>query len=142
MMYRSNWGTKKNQECIIAIDLYRDKFDELLHKTVLTSPESSVYSNSAQWERAFEETNVYCQWDPDKNINGNPINRAAIQIGLKGSALENLLAYGICRIQDMSPLVIKWREQRRQGNFNAKDLPTEKIYPISDKEIRKRLNMD
>ena len=24
MMYRSNWGTKKNQECVLAIDVYQD----------------------------------------------------------------------------------------------------------------------
>ncbi len=142
MMYRSNWGTKKNQECIIAIDVYREKFDELLRQAVLTLPESSLYSTSAQWERAFEETQVYCQWDSDKNINGNPISRAAVQIGIKGSALDGLIADGICRIEDMTPLVIKWREQRRQGRFNAKNLPTEKIYPIGDKGIRKRLDME
>lgn len=73
LMYRSNWGTRKNQECILAIDIYQSKFYEILQKAVLTSPDSASYTG-ARWEKAFDETTVYCQWDPDRNINGNAIN--------------------------------------------------------------------
>ena len=140
MMYRSNWGTKKNQECILALDIYRVKFNELLEKAVLTSPDSTSY-NGLQWEKAFNETTVYCQWDPDRSINGNAIHRAAIQIGLKGSTLRDFLDTGICHIEDLTSLVRKWNEQRKIGKLNSKNLPIEKIYPIEDKAIRKRLNM-
>ena len=140
MMYRSNWGTKKNQECILALDIYQEKFEELLQKAVLTSPDSSDYTGS-QWEKAFQETTVYCQWDPDRNINGNAIHRAAIQIGLKGSTLRDFLDTGIYQIEDMTPLVKKWNKKRKNGKLNSKNLPIEKIYPIKDKKIRNRLNM-
>ena len=140
LMYRSNWGTKKNQEYILALDIYQSKFNELLEKAVLTSPDSASYTG-AQWEKAFDETIVYCQWDPDRNINGNGVNRAAIQIGLKGNTLRDFLDTGICRIEDFTPLVKKWNEQRKNGKLNTKDLPIEKIYPVKDKVIRKRLNM-
>lgn len=141
MMYRSNWGTKKNQECILALDVHMEKFNELLREAVLTSPDSMIYKSSTQWEKEFEETTVYCQWDPDRNLNGNSINRAAIQIGLKGITLKEFLADGICRIEDLTPLVNKWNIQRKQGKLNSKSLPIEKIYPIKNDEIRKRLDM-
>lgn len=140
MMYRSNWGTKKNQECILALDIYQTKFEELLQKAVLTSPDSNNYTGS-QWEKAFQETTVCCQWDPDRNINGNAIHRAAIQIGLKGSTLRDFLDTGIYQIEDITPFVKKWNEQRKNGKLNSKNLPTEKIYPVKDKKIRSRLNM-
>lgn len=140
LMYRSNWGTKKNQECILAIDLYRSKFNEILQKAVLTSPDSESFSG-VQWEKAFDETTVYCQWDPDRNINGNAVNRAAIQIGLKGNTLRDFLDTGICRIEDLTPSVRKWNEQRINGKLNPKNLPTEKLYPINDKALRNRLDM-
>lgn len=140
LMYRSNWGTKKDQECILALDIYLSVFDMLLEKAVLTSPDSASYTG-AQWEKAFAETTVYCQWDPDRNINGNAIDRAAIQIGIKGSALRELLDKGICRIEDLTPLVRKWNGQRKNGKLSAKDLPSEKLYPVRDKVIRKRLAM-
>ncbi len=140
LMYRSNWGTKKNQECILAIDVYRSKFDEILQKAILTSPDSASYTGE-QWEKAFDETTVYCQWDPDRNINGNAVSRAAIQIGLKGNTLRDFLDTGICRIEDLTLSVRKQNEQRKNGKLNSKDLPTERIYPLNDKKIRNRLNM-
>lgn len=141
MMYRSNWGTKKNQECILALDIYQEKFNQLLKKAVLTSPDSMTY-DGLQWEKAFGETTVYCQWDPDRNINGDGIHRAAIQIGLKGDTLKDFLDTGICHIEDVTPLVKKWNEQRKIGKLNSKNLPVERVYPINDKVVRQRLNME
>lgn len=138
LMYRSNWGTKKNQEYILALDIYQSKFNELLEKAVLTSPDSAS-GDILKWRKNFSEATVYCQWDPDKNINGNAINRAAIQIGLKGNSLKDFLNTGICRIEDITPQVRKWNEQRKNGKL--KNFPTEKIYPITDNEIRSRLHM-
>ena len=37
MMYRSNWGTKVNQERILAIDILRDGFDEILENATLSN---------------------------------------------------------------------------------------------------------
>lgn len=141
MMYRSNWGTKKNQECILALDIYQEKFNQLLKKAVLTSPDSMAY-DGLQWEKAFGETTVYCQWDPDRNINGDGIHRAAIQIGLKGDTLKDFLDTSICHIEDVTPLVKKWNEQRKIGKLNSKNLPVERVYPINDKVVRQRLNME
>ncbi|MBO5033641.1 MAG: DUF4291 family protein [Lachnospiraceae bacterium] len=45
-MYRSNWGTKKNQECIFAIDIYPSEFDKMLKKAVLASPDSTSYTGT------------------------------------------------------------------------------------------------
>lgn len=141
MMYRSNWGAKKNQECILAIDIYREAFDEMLKRAVLTSPDSQSFSGS-EWEKAFDETTVYCQWDPDRSINGSAINRAAIQIGLKGITLRDFLDEGICRIEDLTPQVRKWNEQRKNNKLTTEKLPVEKIYPVDDIAVRKRLNMN
>jgi len=140
MMYRSNWGTKKNQEYILAMDIYQSKFNEILQQAVLTSPDAP-HDSGIQWERAFGETEVYCQWDPDRDINGNAIHRAAIQIGLKGNILRDFLDEGIFHIEDFTPLVRKWNGQRKNGKLNTRNLPAEKIYPVTDKTIRNRLNM-
>lgn len=39
MMHRSGWGTKKNQEWILALDIDRTVFDDFLKQAVLTSPQ-------------------------------------------------------------------------------------------------------
>jgi len=140
MMYRSNWGTKKNQEYILALDIYRKAFDCLLENAVLTSPDSSIYKEN-QWEKAFDETSVYCQWDNDRNINGNTINRFAIQIGIKENILKDFISSGIYKITDLTPSVRKWNEQRKSGKLNIKNIPAEKIYPIKNPEILRKLDM-
>lgn len=140
MMYRSNWGTKKNQDNILAIDIRRNVFDSFLERAILTSPDSDEFSGS-EWEKAFDDTKVYCQWDPDRNINGAPINRAAIQIGIKCNALRDFIDNGIIKIQDITPQVAKWNIQRKNNKLTPKELPVEKIYEITDKKIRNRLGM-
>lgn len=140
MMYRSNWGTKKNQENILALDIDQEKFRALLERAVLTSPDSVSY-NGDQWERAFDEATVYCQWDPDRGINGNALQRGAIQIGLKGNTLRDFLDTAICQIEDLTPQVRKWNEQRKRGALPAKSLPAERIFPVTDRAVRRRLSM-
>lgn len=141
MMERSNWGRKKNQECILAIDILREGFDGYLEQAVLTSNESKIFKTSKEWENSFRGTDVYCQWDPDRDLYGNATDRMAIQIGIKNKALQDYLEKNICDIIDISKDVYKWRNQLNNGKLNKKNLPKETIYIVSDK-IRKQLNMD
>ena len=141
MMYRSGWGTKKDQECILAIDVRRDFFDWLLTQAVLTSPDSKAFSGE-EWSDRLSKTCVYVQWDPDKGIKGTPIDRDAIQIGIKEEAVQKYLKEGICWITDITADVKKWNELRKNGRLSLKNLPAEKVYPVTDKAIRNRLNME
>lgn len=138
LMYRSNWGTKKNQEYILALDIYREAFDNLLERAVLTSPEEH---NSDSWEKDFKETTVYCQWDNDRSISGKALNRYAIQIGIKSDILKDFISSGIYKITDLTPSVKKWNEQRKSGKTDLKNFPAEKIYPVNNPDILKRLDM-
>ncbi len=138
LMYRSNWGTKKNQEYILALDIYREAFDSLLERAVLTSPEEH---NSDSWEKDFKETTVYCQWDNDRSISGKALNRYAIQIGIKSDILKDFISSGIYKITDLTPSVKKWNEQRKSGKTDLKNFPAEKIYPVNNQDILKKLDM-
>lgn len=139
LMHRSNWAAKKNQEYILSIDILRDTFDSFLEQAVLTTDESSIFKNYNSWEKAFNSTDVYCQWDPDRSLKGNPLNRGAIQLGIKNNAIDLFLA-SIYNITDMTKDVNKWREKLNYNKLTVKDLPKEKVYPVSD-YIKKRLNM-
>ena len=140
LMYRSNWGTKKNQECILAVDVHRDFFNRMLEKAILTSPDSMMFDGN-EWEKRFKNTDVYCQWDSDRSLNGTPINRYAIQIGIKGEAMRDFLDNGIYKIEDLTPTVRKWNERRKKRQLNINELPSERLYPVNDKKIRNRLDM-
>lgn len=141
MMERSRWGKNKNQEHILAIDILREGFDYYLENAVLTSNESSIFKSPKEWEDAFKKTDVYCQWDPDRDLYGNAANRMAIQIGIKNQALNNYLEKYIADIRDISKDVYKWKSDLNVGKLNKKALPKERIYPVSDK-IRVQLDME
>lgn len=142
MMYRSDWGRKEDQTSILAIDLYVDQFYELLQHAVLTSHKSSFYKTSDEWKIALNKTDVYCQWDPDKKINGENTNRAAIQLGIKGETLNKMLQNGIHHIEDITSFVQKCLIQREENIFNSVNLPVEKYFPVKNENVRQKLAME
>lgn len=133
IMERSHWGRKKNQERILAVDLLREGFDGLLEQAVLTSNESCVYKTAEEWEKAYEEADVYCQWDADKNVYGSSIDKMALQIGIKGRALNSFLDNYIVDLFDITPYVNKWKKKLDNYSLNEENLPKEKLYLVTDK---------
>jgi hypothetical protein len=83
MMYRSGWGMKEGQGRVLAIDILREGFDEILSKAVLSVFNSELYSSYDNWKHLLSVSEVRCQWDPDRDIYGNPISKRAIQLGLR-----------------------------------------------------------
>ncbi len=123
MMYRSQWGQAEGQEVILAIRLKRNFFDLLLAKAVPSAFDGSLFDTHDAWASAVAQSDVRLQWDPDHLPDGGKCERRAIQLGLRGSALE---AYGkreIVEIIDMSDFVA---EQRAR----ARDWKTELITPL------------
>ena len=128
MMYRSGWGTKKDQERILAVDIYRVFFEELLSKAVLSTYDIKVYSTHDNWRMHLSKSNVRCQFDPDRDIYGNPLDKRAIQLGIKGDMVEKYLTKGIYNITDMTNKVKEYREQINNDLFDIALLPVEIEY--------------
>src|ERR1700690_4462137 len=53
MMYRSGWGTKPNQEVILAVRIKRLAFDSILSQAVHASFAPEVYGDKAPWQTAL-----------------------------------------------------------------------------------------
>lgn len=140
MMYRSGWGTKDGQERTLAIEISREGFNEIISQAVLSKYEPDIYETTKEWKYKLKSSGVRCQWDPERNIHGNPIDRRAIQLGLRGIMLRKYVNEYIGKINDVSEKVSMWREQIKEGNFDISLLPKEEIYPVSD-EIKNRLGM-
>src|SRR3954462_3842177 len=87
MMYRSGWGTKEGQELTLAVRLRRDAFDEILRLAVHSSFTPEVYGSHEDWKRDVSRSDVRLQWDPDHAPSGGPVERRAIQLGLRGGTL-------------------------------------------------------
>jgi len=135
LMQRSNWAEKANQNYILAIRISREFWEELLNEGVLTNPDKLIYKNGQDWDKKFKNAKVHIQWDPERSLRGSKLEIRSIQVGVSRFLIEKYNEKGIIEISDLTPLVKKINNLRKQGKYKEakKLLPPEKIYdlPIS-----------
>ena len=127
MMYRSGWATQEGQEHILAVRLRRVFFDELLCAAVPSTFDEGRFETREQWQAAVQSSEVRLQWDPDHDPMGNPLQRRALQLGLRGGTLLRYATKELVSIEDVTPFVT---EQRSQLAFSIEELhtPEERVY--------------
>jgi Domain of unknown function (DUF4291) len=142
LMERSGWGTKSNQERILAIRISRQGWDWALHNAVLTTFDASVHPSLDGWRTDFESAVVHVQWDPERSIQGKKLDFRSIQIGLSRSVIAEYVSSWISEIKDLAPLTAKLRQLRKAGKYQEAKrlLPSERIYE-TDKIAAKRLGI-
>jgi hypothetical protein len=140
MMYRSGWGTKEGQEVTLAVRLRRDAFDQILRLAVHSSFDPDVYEGHEAWRRAVAGSDVRLQWDPDHGPAGNPVERRAIQLGLRGEVLARYAREWLLGIEDVSGFVA---DQRANATAPYERLvtPREEVYPVAGPEVAARLGV-
>jgi hypothetical protein len=92
MMYRSGWGEKEEQNRILAIDMARSGFDHIVSNAVPSSFSPSCYESYDHWKKALESSEIRRQWDPERDIYGNPQMQRTIQLGIKGVVLDDYVS--------------------------------------------------
>jgi hypothetical protein len=130
MMYRSGWGTKADQEVTLALRLRRTAFDEILAAAVHSSFVPEAYASDASWKTAVARSDVRVQWAPDHDPDGKPLARRALQLGLRGRALEKLVTDWTVDVHDVSAFVAEQRDRLRHAPHSLMT-PRERIYPVS-----------
>ncbi len=65
MMYRCGWGTKENQEVVLALRISRAFFDSIVAQAVPSSFDPRRFASHAEWNKAVDSSSVRLQWDPD-----------------------------------------------------------------------------
>lgn len=134
MMYRSGWGTKPDQGITLAIQLKRSFFDHLLEQAVISSYELSDYSTREEWKLAITQSDVRLQWDPDCSPTGEKLARKAIQLGIRGTALQEYGQNAILSIEDISAFVREQRNHIRE-KFEYLKTPKERVYISASKHV-------
>jgi len=104
MMYRCGWASKTGQEHVLAIHLPLTEFAKWVRTAVPTSWRESGHPSEADWQRARGDDHVLVQWDPDCAPNGSALNRRAIQLGLRGTALQHYVDCAL-EIHDVTDFV-------------------------------------
>lgn len=131
MMYRCGWGTKENQEHILAIDLKREAFDYIVQNAVISTYDDNMGISHEEWKEQIKTSEIRCQWDPERDLFGNPLEYRSIQLGLKGTAVQKYVNDWIVSIEDITEYVMKLREQKSRGMDINSLLPTERIYSVN-----------
>ena len=128
MMYRSGWATKENQERILAIDMNREAFDELVKNAVVSSFSESAETSYQEWQQKIQTSDIRVQFDPERDIYGNPLEYRSIQIGIRGETLKKFVNEWIVNIQDITNYVTELRMKKEAGEEITPLLPEEKLY--------------
>ena len=128
MMYRSQWGQSEGQEVVVALRLKRRFFDSLLAQAVSSSFDPIAFASHDVWATAVAHSDVRRQWDPDHLPNGEKCERRAIQLGLRGAALESYGKREIVQIIDMSDFVAEQRSHISDWKNGTLITPTEYVY--------------
>ncbi len=141
MMYRAGWATKEGQEHILAVRLRRTFFDELLRLAVPSGFHSRRFATREEWQAAVRSSEVRLQWDPDHNPSGNPVERRAVQLGLRGGALRRFGQQELISVEDITPFVAEQRQHLSKG-FAELCTPEERVYFPSDPEAVTTVGID
>ena len=140
MMYRSGWGTKADQEITLAVRLKRSAFDAILAAAVHSTHVPEVYGTPEGWRDAVARSDVRLQWDPDHGPDGDPVERRAIQLGMRGETLRRYAGEWLLGIDDISDFV---RDQRERARAPFRELltPREEVYPVADPAVAARMGL-
>jgi len=142
MMYRCGWGTKPEQETVLAVRLRRSAFDEILSQAVPSTFVPSLYLTQDDWRKAVAESSVRIQWDPDHDPAGAKQERRAIQLGLRGQVLERYSRDWIVEIEDLTEFVGTQRAHVSARSWPELVTPLEDVYSIEDTVVARRLGLD
>jgi hypothetical protein len=120
--------------------LKRSAFDEILRLAVHSSFVLDVYGTEDASRRAVAGFHVRLQWDPNHDPSGKPVERRAVQLGLRGDVLARYAKDWLLDIQDISAFV---REQRANAKapYDRLVTPREEVYPVADAEVSTRLGI-
>lgn len=105
MMYRCGWATKPGQEMVVGLRIRRAFFDRILANAVASTWQPAQYASREDWKAAVEASDVRLQWDPDHDPLGAPLERRAVQLGLRGQTLKAFATSELLEVIDMTPFV-------------------------------------
>jgi hypothetical protein len=139
MLHRSGYASKPGQERILKIKVSRAGFGAILSEAVLSTFHPQIHGSRDAWKRAVDRGQVRCQWDPDRDLRLNRLDRRAIQLGLQGSFSRRYVEEWIVALEDATPLARAVFDAVRSG-APLPAVPEERLYAATP-QVRSTLGM-
>jgi len=141
MMFRSGWGTKPGQEITLGLRLRRTFFESLLAQAVPSTWTRERYATEVEWKQAVATSEVRLQWDPDHGPQGQPLERRAIQLGLRGATLRAYAERELIEVLDLTTFVAKQFSLLQAGRLDDLRTPCERVFVPRDRTVSERLGL-
>lgn len=132
MMYRCGWASKSGQERVLAINIKREDFDYIVKNAVMSHYDETFENTRKEWKMQISQSDIRCQWDPERDVWGNPLDYRSIQLGLRGQAVKEYVNNWIVSIEDITDYVKELDRLRVEGKDIMSKLPQEKVYKIGE----------
>ncbi|MFI2473506.1 DUF4291 domain-containing protein [Nocardia xishanensis] len=134
MMYRCGWGTKPDQETVLAVEIARSGFEWALRHACLSSYKPGLHPDRGTWQRQLKGSPARVQWDPERDLHLRPLPYRSLQLGLCGEAVRRYADEWTVAIRDVTPLAREIHALVSDGDLDsaARLLPQERPYPAAD----------
>lgn len=143
MMYRCGWAMKENQKRVLAIEISREHFDEILAGAVHSAFKADKYEDVEAWQSAVKNSNVRLQWDPDHDPYGAKLERRAIQLGMRGEMQAQFGQEWILSIEDITDFVLEQGKLVAAKALDQLVVAAEQVYvPRVEQVDVKQLGLD
>ncbi len=128
MMYRCGWAAKEGQENVLAIRIRKADFIYLLRNTAYSTFKRKIYADKNEWQQDLAQKAGRLQWDPDHDPYGREIERRAIQVGLKGSLLQQFGREMIHSIENITGFVHEQKQILDKKGIESLLVPVETLF--------------
>jgi hypothetical protein len=142
MMYRCGWASKENQERVLALWIKKADFEAILAQAVFSAFKEDKYKDVEDWKTELNAKEVRLQWDPDHDPYGRKLTRRAIQLGLKGNALEIFGKGGIQLVEDITEFVLEQGKNAAADRIKDLLVPLECAYKPIDKTLYSKIGIE
>lgn len=142
MMYRAGYGFKdEGQAYILAIDIKREGFEWALEHSCGSTPPAEM--SLSEWQKYKEKMPARIQWDPERDLQHQPLQYRSIQIGLSAEAAQRYVEDWTLRITDVTPLAhqIHALVQQKEMEKAQALLPLERVYPLQFNVTTKKFSV-
>ena len=113
-------GTKHNMKAVARVKIHHWAWQEILENSELSHYNDDLHGDRMLWQNSLKKAKVICQWDPEKGLDGNPLGRQSIQLGLKAPILKDYVERYIIRVEELqvpSPASSRPIRGRAAGTF-------------------------
>jgi hypothetical protein len=140
MLYRSGYATKHRQESILKIKLTHQGFQEILFQAIPTSFDRDIFESERDWKSSLDNSEVRYQWDPDRDLSLRRLEYRALQLGIRGSVVQNYVNNWILEIEEVTQLAREIQNALKSKSKQLPEVPQEKVYQVNE-EIQKALGI-